>query len=79
MPKKSDVDQISSTDRVDSLRRELDAKIEKKVTYQVFIFIILLLTGVCTYGFKLISDLSNKYEDLSKCVTILQTQHNDKK
>ena len=63
---------------LDSVRRELDSKIENKVShnsfYSVLGILVVIAGSVLAYMASQVGDLNDKNEDLAHRVTVLETK-----
>jgi hypothetical protein len=72
-----DRQQILSSDRLDNLRRELDGKIDKKVSFQIFFWIIggLVALSLACFGliFNQTNQESNKLDGVNNRLIVIET------
>ena len=78
MAKNTEITAFDTFDRIDKAKEKLDSKIEKKVSYEVFFWILLILVGIASgvlaYAFNEIEETNKSIVALRDRVTKVETQ-----
>jgi hypothetical protein len=70
-------EQIPSGNNAEAVRKELDPKIESKVSKEVATGLMVIISAIFFYAFQQINTLSGKIDDHSKKITVIETKMED--